>query len=864
MVQSDIQRRLAERFAAPLPEFHKRRILFWRDEDGEFVDKIDELDLPGVSFVKLTGSNNFAVKKLLSADDLTGNYLIYDSLAYEKDGHDDWLLDIKLYSEAFRADLVSLQMEELLVEPSSAMRKTMKLYAKFLDNKDRKAKLKKIGHSYQKPLQLHIDIMAVLCGLNSGSAQDVIIAVLTAGLEKESNDALINIEKFGNIDAFWALVQNYTGYQNSDARPLSDLAAHILITAMSQTMSTSALRGLERFISDSNKAYCYQLIHEWQRGEGGGDLEELCRHVEQELRLADRFDKTEISLLLKSETFPAINESILKRYFKEIAENVIKVEDIIGAVENRRTAAWYALTNDYFESLYSIAKMEEFRLFHIDGFHIVEPAKVWKLYTTDAYVMDSHYRHFHLRFGNTLKSPNALLEDALKKCSDVVEGLYRQWFLKQLTSAWTKAIASDLESIGYVSEIDEQRSFYNLYVSPNASKGNRVFVVVSDALRYEVAVELSETLSQATKGKTTLKAVQGVFPSITKFGMAALLPGKEMTVNEKIEALVDGKPTVTTVQRGAILKTANPECLAVTYTGLLQMKKQERRELVTGKEIIYIYHNAIDALGDKAATETKVFEACNEAIDELTAIVKIIVNDLSGVNIFITADHGFLYTYKPLEESEKISGQTFHGEILELGRRYVLLSSETTAPEYLLPIKTDRTISGVPMKGYAPQDTVRMKVPGGGENYVHGGISLQEMVVPVIVYKGMRASSKNYVEVRNPGLKLLSDSLKVSNLMFSLNFLQKEPVGGKVQPCKYNLQFFNDEGAPVSDCQTVIADKAASNDSDREFRVKFTLKQGQYDRHKDYRLVVANNVDVPEEYDFHIDISFADDFGFDL
>ena len=203
-------------------------------------------------------------------------------------------------------------------------------------------------------------------------------------------------------------------------------------------------------------------------------MEELCRHVEQELRLADRFDKTEISLLLKSETFPAINESILKRYFKEIAENVIKVEDIIGAVENRRTAAWYALTNDYFESLYSIAKMEEFRLFHIDGFHIVEPAKVWKLYTTDAYVMDSHYRHFHLRFGNTLKSPNALLEDALKKCSDVVEGLYRQWFLKQLTSAWTKAIASDLESIGYVSEIDEQRSFYNLYVSPNASKGNRV------------------------------------------------------------------------------------------------------------------------------------------------------------------------------------------------------------------------------------------------------------------------------------------------------------------------------------------------------------------------------------------------------
>lgn len=863
MLSETIKLRLAERFAAPLTEFHKRRIVFWHDEDGEFTDGVDELDLPGVSIVRLTGSNNFAVKKLLSADELTGDYLVYDPLSYEKDQHDDWLLDIKLYSEDFRADLVSLQMEELLVEPSSAMRKTMKLYSKFLDNKDRKAKLKRIGHTYQTPLQLHIDIMAVLCGINGGSAQDVIIAVLSAGLEKESNDALINIEKFGNIEAFWQLVQKYTGYQNSDDRPLSELAAHILITALSQTMPASALRGLERFASDSNKAYCYQLVHEWQRGDGSGNLEEICHHVERELRLADRFDKTEISILLKSDIFPAINESILKRFFKEITENVIKVEEIIGAVENRRTAAWYALTEDYLESLYYIAKMQEFYLSHIDGFHIVEPVKVWKLYTTDAYEMDSHYRHFHFCFGNTLKSPNALLEDALKKCSDIVEGLYREWFLKQLTFTWTKAIANDLESLGYVSEINEQRRFYNRYVSLNVSKGNRVFVVISDALRYEVAAELSETLSHATKGTASLEAVQAVFPSITKFGMAALLPGKEVSVNEKIDVYVDGNPTSSTAQRGTILNAANPESVAVTYKDLLQMKKQERRELVVGKEIIYIYHNTIDALGDKAATETKVFEACNDAIDELTAIVKIIVNDLSGVNIFITADHGFLYTYKPLEESQKISKQTFNGDILELGRRYALVSPETNA-EYLLPVKTERTIGGEPMKGYAPQDTVRIKVQGGGENYVHGGISMQEMVVPVIVYKGMRAGYKKYVEVQNPGLSLISESRKVSNLMFSLDFLQKQPIGDKVQPCNYTLYFTDEVGVPVSDFQTVIADRTSNNASDRVFRVRFTLKQAQYNKNKLYRLAIANDTDVPEEVEFRIDIAFADDFGFDL
>ena len=168
------------------------------------------------------------------------------------------------------------------------------------------------------------------------------------------------------------------------------------------------------------------------------------------------------------------------------------------------------------------------------------------------------------------------------------------------------------------------------------------------------------------------------------------------------------------------------------------------------------------------------------------------------------------------------------------------------------------------MKGYAPRDTVRIKVQGGGENYVHGGISLQEMVVPVIVYKGMRSGYKQYVEVQNPGLALISESRKVSNLIFSLDFLQKQPVGEKVQSCSYTLQFTDEAGVPVSDTQTVIADKASGNASDRVFRVRFTLKQMQFTKNKIYRLVIANDTDVPEEVEFRIDIAFADDFGFDL
>jgi uncharacterized protein (TIGR02687 family) len=871
MLSNTVKTRLTERFSAPQPdEFHKRRLVFWLDEDGEFADSVDEFSFSNVTVIKLTGKNNFAVKKLLVSDDLTGDYLIYDPLSHENDGRDDWLLDIKLYSEEFRADLVSLQMEELLVEPSSIMRQTMKQYAKFFEDQENNNKLKKIGRTYHTPGKLHIDIMAVLCGLNGGSAQDVLMAVLTAGLEKEKNAALAAIEKFGNIDAFWAMVNKYTGYLNTPDRPLSELAIHILISALAQTMPPSALKGIsDQFVSNSRKAYCYQLVDEWQHSHGNCDLKQVCRFVEQQLRLADRFDNIDISVILKSDIFPAINESILKRYFAEISEGVIKTDAIFEAVRTRRTMAWYDLMADYFESLYYIAKMQEFYLSHIKGFQIVEPLQIWTLYLTDAYKMDSHYRHFHFRFRNTLQKPNSLLEDALIKCSDEVEKLYCGWFLTQLTSTWTKAIADNLESLGYIydqkTQIKEQRMFYYHYFG-KIKNNNPTFVIISDALRYEVAAELYEKLCHSTQGKVTLEAMQSEFPSITKFGMAALLPGKEISVNDKIEVFKDGAPTSSTIQRDTILKTANPNSLAVTYDAFRNMNQPTRLSLVKDKKIIYIYHNKIDAFGDKATTEMTVFEACNTAITELSTIVNIIESvfnntKIKNLNIFITADHGFLYTYKQLEENQKISRQTFSNEPLELGRRYALVTPETTA-DYLLPV-TGKRIGGLKMKGYAPQDIVRIKVQGGGENYVHGGISLQEIVVPVIVYNAdMQASKAKNLVVQNPGLTLISESRKVSNLMFVLNFLQKDPVGTTVQPCKYTLHFVDDAGSPVSDTQTIIADKTDGSESKRVFQARFTLKHMQFNNSKIYRLVIANEVDIPEEIEFHFDLAFTDDYGF--
>lgn len=150
---------LNRRFAAPLPEFYQRRIIFWYDEDKEFEDKLDEVVLENAKFIALTGNNAFYVKKLLSVDDLTTNYLVYSPLAYNRPD-DNWFLDVELYSEEFRADLISIWMDEMRLISNPAMRKQVKNYRAYFNAKDRRLKVSTQNKVPETPAQLHMAVIS--------------------------------------------------------------------------------------------------------------------------------------------------------------------------------------------------------------------------------------------------------------------------------------------------------------------------------------------------------------------------------------------------------------------------------------------------------------------------------------------------------------------------------------------------------------------------------------------------------------------------------------------------------------------------------------------------------------------------------
>ena len=214
-----------------------------------------------------------------------------------------------------------------------------------------------------------------------------------------------------------------------------------------------------------------------------------------------------------------------------------------------------------------------------------------------------------------------------------------------------------------------------------------------------------------------------------------------------------------------------------------------------------------------------------------------------------------------MNEYDKLDKLSVSGNILELDRRYIIADGECSADRMLCVSMSSLESETV---GLTPFENIRIKKPGGGQNYVHGGVSLQECVVPVIEFKNMRSTSKKFVDVKKAELQLISQSRKVSNSIFSLDFYQTQAVGGKIAPNTYEIFMADSMGKPVSDSKMIIADKTSSNGSDRLFRTRFTLKSFEFKKTDTYYLTVVekDSGNVAEKIEFTIDIAFVNDFDF--
>lgn len=851
MSNIDIVEKLHQEFQQPLRNGEKRRIIFWNDYDKEFGDSIDEVHIEGVRVHKLKPKNNFYTKYLIEEEDTTSNFLIYNTVRLA-DERDNWLLDMMLYSFQFYADKTSLIMNELQVDVT--LRKTFTDYKEFFNAEDRIKKFSRYGgQPIDQAEQLELYILAAITGAKSTEFEEILRMVFIISVVEDDNKYYQAFEKYNMEKAFWKYAHVKYGYSDAN-KSLRKLFIYIVSTVLASSIKEEKLSRIKPFIG-SNKPNCIIFIDHWlNHSIDHVHYDQLSEEYEQEINMASMIEKMQIDEYQDVELLRVFDRAIIT-YIVNCLEN--KMEDYdqyIEIIRGRRTKHFYKDYRSVYEAAVNAIEMYKFYKKYNSGIPPQNNAKFFKAYAQEYYKVDAYYRKFYYYHDQQPES------QAINKLKTLVENLYVNWFLPEIGVNWTSSIDHEMKKAWTIPGVTNQREFYNKYVTSMVAGGDRVFVIVSDALRYEVGAEIADRLNEEVINSTTIHATLSSVPSITKLGMAALLPHQHIEMKDDGRVFVDSVDSSGLDNRNKILQKKLGTSIAVDYQRLPK-NKIDFIETLKGYKLIYIYHDTIDATADKGATEYNTFDVAQKAIDEIMDLIHKITDWLGGINVVVTADHGFIYQRSKLDESDKIDKEAM--TVLEKGRRY-MISKEDMVIDNLVKVDMSYLLKDNGAYTYLPKAHIRFKVQGEGANYVHGGASLQELMVPVVVFKNIRSNYKKSVKAEKVKVKLTNEIRKITNSIFMVNFFQTEKISEKITPATLDVYMEESTGNVISSIETIIADLTSERPEERIIKIKLTLKAMNYDKNRYYQLIVKDKETavVVEEIPFTISLGIASDFDF--
>ena len=375
------------------------------------------------------------------------------------------------------------------------------------------------------------------------------------------------------------------------------------------------------------------------------------------------------------------------------------------------------------------------------------------------------YRHFtHAR--RTFEGPHPL-----EPLREQVEKRYTNKFVYELGNAWQKQV--DQVERWASAAVRSQQSFYRDYVEKLVRDDKKAVVIISDALRYEVAEELGSRIRQEgpLRRRTRGHARSATELHAARHGGVAAAPHAQ-ALSRREDSTCRRQATNGTGPRSKIIETVGG--MAIQAENFRALSPEERRELFKNNQVLYIYHDRIDATGDKMGTERQVFEAANDTLRDLVDLVKKAAN-ANATNLFVTADHGFLFQDDELPDQFFLSQKPQGDNILVTNRRYVLGNGLKVDDAFTTFQAAQLGLDG-DIEVQIPKSIHRLRLAGGGSRFVHGGATLQEVVVPVLVINKKRKSDTRLVNV-----KVLPETDKINTGQLVVKLFQSEPVTDKVQ-----------------------------------------------------------------------------------
>jgi len=853
-----------------LSEFETRKIVFWYDVEQtageEDLAHIREaLKEQGIRMHTLN-QNYFATKRLLEHDDTGSSYLVY-SPQPEPDHEHNWLLDIQLYSERFENTRIS-DIKAVIGIEGHDLDPFLTIHQKFFANKKRAQNFKKLYESTWKEENCIRGMLTVLSMSPAPYVREIVKAVLMDSLIEEENTIWEQIERFNLTGPFWEMVRRHLGYYQ-EPPTLKRLFLSLLITHIDRHASIP-LGHLGQFVNTRRQGNeCELFISGWMHhANDSARFDSYCHDllIEQDKKLEKELtsivNKERVECYLNPEVPDIFDKSIIRKIVSTLSGGGQDYEKYLSWIEARKTKHYYREFEDIYAAL--VSAIELIRLsgqYEEENIPESTPHELFRAYTSRYYLLDYHYRKFYSSYDKT--SDKEILKASIR---EIVEREYLH-VTRKIQVKWSDLIIAQGQATWGVELTGPQEQFYSTHVNKIISRNDRdkVAVIISDAMRYEVAVELKETLNKSTSGTIELTSMAGCLPSNTSLGMAALLPHTRIEL-EKDDFLVDGMSSNGIENREKILLKAREESIALRFKELRDLRRDEAREKIRGKRVIYIYHNKIDDTGDKQSSEDEVFKAADETIQEIEDMVNRLVNSLNISNIIITADHGFLYTRDALKDIDAIDIAGFDKDrFITKNKRYIISNEETelmNTHRFLMDYLPD---AQNPLYLYTPYADLRFKLAGGGKNYVHGGLSLQEIVIPVLLYnhKTLTDLERKGIEHGKVGITLTGQLRKITNNPFKITIFQTENITEKRGLLKCRIALYDNSGARVSDEKVILADKSTDDPKQREITITLTMnssiKNGIYTLKAIDEDVKATFGVVLEEL-VEVDILITDDF----
>jgi len=865
--------------------FETSRIVFWNDAEGEFDESLSDIVPASAEVLRIDQTGALAAKIRIELKEPERKFLVY-SPTPQSPAETDWLYDIRRYSRTFTADSASLLLNELGLQ-TQALRDFLKTRKQFFKSRDRLQKLKRVVQPEDGERELNKKMLAVTVRAEQPETFTILLKIFSDFIgeaEKTGQDLADaipevwkDIEKSDLSEYFWNSAEEVFGYRAQDPR-LFDLLVHLFVTDLANHARESLPNPLNPLVLDkrSGAFNASVFLANWRTNTAHSqNYRRISLEVESVIKAADWVKTVPAQTLAECETFEIVERRIIAdlrdRLLAPLPAETGALSDLISA---RRDRFWCrgAEGNSYSAAYDALAAGLEFyrlREKYQDGFNFPNAAAIFTAYREELFKFDQHYR----RFCEAAKEMKFEGWNAFKLLTENIENAYGNWFVENLAIVWGKAVEHEnLFDNWRVEGATNQYKFFRQFVKPLAGESaeRKIYVIISDAFRFECAEELTRELNTDARksGKALLEAdigaMLGVVPSYTALGMGSLLPHETLdykSPNPNADTLyADAQSTAGVTGRDAVL--GKHKGTAVKFEDFINLGKEGGRYFVRDQQIVFVYHNVIDAVGDSQSTESETFSAARQAISELRNAVNYIFNSLNGSQIFITADHGFLFQENAPEAVDRSSLDVKSIDVLKRKKRYVI-NPQIAAQENAWhgQIKNTAGIAGE-MEFMIPKGANRFHF-AGGSRFVHGGAMPQEICVPVITIKKLRGKTAEKIQISRVGVALLGNLTRIFNNVQRFEFIQTEAVSERNLPRTLQISLRDEKGALISNEAIITFDSRSDSMDDRRRNASLTLRAGNYDRTRQYYLVLSDNESVVKEYlrlPVVIDIAFSSDF----